>query len=374
MPQRSRHVGTGLVLLLVFTGGQAIADPALERCLTREADKAHFSGVMSASEYGRSEAFLARGNLAGPESGPIDARTRFNRGSASKMFTAVAVGQLIDAGKIGLDDQVGVYVKGLSPEASAVTVRQLLTHSSGLGDFFRPGNMAAMMAARTASDLLPLIANDKPAFPPGSRFAYSNSGFALLGILIERVSGQSYGDYLARHIFAPTGMTSTGPDPKPLVTLAVGMTAMAPDHERTPTLHPAPGATEGSGSPAGGLFSTAADMERFAEALAANHLTRPATTAAMTASQIVAAPATASRSERRYGLGFNVGLEQGHRWFGHGGGTPGANAEFAVFPDDRLTLTVLANRDPPTATTMFAYLRRLALDPALRQTCAAPGD
>ena len=65
---------------------------------------------------------------------------------------------------------------------------------SGLEDFFRPENMAAMMAARTASDLLSLIANDKPAFPPGSRFAYSNSGFALLGILIERVSGLSYGD------------------------------------------------------------------------------------------------------------------------------------------------------------------------------------
>ena len=127
-------------------------------------------------------------------------------------------------------------------------------------------------------------------------------------------------------------MTSTGLNPKPLATLAVGMTAMGPDHDRTPTLHPAPGATEGYGSPAGGLFSTTTDMKRFAEALAANRLTHPATTTAMTTFQIVAALATASRPERRYGLGFNVGLEQGHRWFGHGGGTPGANAEFAVFP------------------------------------------
>jgi D-alanyl-D-alanine carboxypeptidase len=361
----SRHFGMGAALLLAFTARPAFADPALERCLIQAAEKVDFSGVISATSDGRPEAFVARGRLAGPDSGPIDARTRFNLGSASKMFTAVAIGQLIDAGKIGLDDKVGVYVKGLTPEASAVTVRQLLTHSSGLGDFFRPENMAAMMAARTASDLLPLM--------PGSRFAYSNSGFVLLGILVERVSGMSYRDYLARRIFAPTGMTSTGSDPKPLSDLAVGMTAMGPDHARTPTLHPAPGATEGYGSPAGGLFSTTADLKRFAEALAADRLTRPATATSLTTAQILAAPATTSRPERRYGFGFNVGAEQGHRWFGHGGGTPGANAEIAVFPEDRLVLTVLANRDPPMATRMFAYLRRLALDPARRLTCGEPG-
>jgi CubicO group peptidase (beta-lactamase class C family) len=395
---------------------------ALGGCLAQRAAQDDFSGVVAAMQRGRPIAFLARGQLAGAGSAAITARTRFNLGSASKMFTAVAVGQLIDAGTVRLDQPISAYVSGLTPQASAVTVRQLLTHSSGLGDFFKPQNMAAMMKARTASDLLPLIADDKPAFAPGSRFAYSNSGFALLGILIERVSGLSYGDYLARHVFAPAGMTDTGLDPGPLATLAVGMTAhqpgMAPQGPpggpglvligpdgramtpgaggdasgagnrmmqpgsgghavapaEKPTLHPAPGAVEGYGSSAGGMFSTAADMQRFARALLDNQLTRPETTAALTAPQIVAAPATPSRPARRYGFGFGVGIEEGRRWFGHNGGTLGANTEFTVFPEDELTLTVLANRDPPMASDMFAYLRKLALNPTLRASCGAAGS
>ncbi len=411
-----------MLALAAWPAPATAASDALRRCLAHKAEQDDFSGVVAATERGRPIAFLARGKLAGEDSAAITARTRFNLGSASKMFTAVAVGQLIDAGTVRLDAPIGAYVKGLTPEASAVTVRQLLTHSSGLGDFFKPQNMAAMMKARTASDILPLIADDKPSFAPGSRFAYSNSGFALLGILVERVSGLSYGDYLARHVFAPAGMTDTGLDPKPLATLAVGMTArqpgmaprgspggpglvligpdgramtpgaagdapdasnrlmprnpgdqaIAPDRAapaEKPALHPAPGAVEGYGSPAGGMFSTALDLQRFAQALLGNRLTRAATTTALTTPQIVAAPATSFRPERRYGFGIGIGTEKGRRWFGHNGGTLGANTEFAVFPEDRLTLTVLSNRDPPMATDMFAYLRKLVLFPSLRATC-----
>ena len=382
-------------LLLTLAARPASAgDDALQRCLAQKAEEEHFSGVIAATGRGQPIAFIARGRLAGDDSAAVTAQTRFNLGSASKMFTAVAVAQLIDARKVGLDDPIGRFVKGLTPEASAVTVRHLLTHSSGLGDFFKPQNLPAMMKARTASDLLPLIAGDQPAFPPGSRFAYSNSGFALLGILIERVSGQSYGDYLAGHLFAPAGMTDTGLDPKPLSSLAVGMTAhrpgMAPGEAGGP-LHPAPGATEGYGSPAGGLFSTALDLQRFAQAFLGNRLTSAASTAALTAQQIVAtplahagapaapahpgareAPAPAgapAAPARAYGFGFNVGSERGHKWFGHNGGTLGANSEFAAFPEEQWTLTVLSNRDPPAASTLFAYLRALVLDPSLRATC-----
>jgi CubicO group peptidase (beta-lactamase class C family) len=156
-----RRAGLSVSTVLAVTAGSACAtDRALQQCLTRAADEANFSGVMSASRGGRLEAFVVRGRLSGPGSAPIGSRTRFNLGSASKMFTSVAVGQLFDAGKIKLDDKIGLFVTGLTPEASQVTVRQLLTHSSGLGDFFRPDNMAAMMAARTAGDLLPLIAEE----------------------------------------------------------------------------------------------------------------------------------------------------------------------------------------------------------------------
>jgi CubicO group peptidase (beta-lactamase class C family) len=400
----------------------------LEGCLSAKADQDSFSGVISVAQHGHTVATIARGVLAGAGSPSITATTRFNIGSTSKMFTAVAVGQLVDAGKVKFDEPIGTYVAGLTPEASAVTVRQLLTHSSGLGDFFQPQNMEAMMKARTASDILPLIAADKPAFTPGSKFAYSNSGFALLGILIERASGQTYGDYLRTHVFKRAGMINTGLDPNPLTTLAVGMTGhqpggagpspsgtaggrmlIGPDGKQLApgmappsgapegglmligpdgkpmassgqsgqpgsageTLQPAPGATEGYGSPAGGMFSTVTDMQKFATALMSNGLTSAATTTALTSAQIIAAPATDTKPERTYGFGFSVGTEAGKKWFGHNGGTLGANAEFAVFPNQQWTLTVLSNRDPPTATNMFKYLRALLTSPDALATCGS---
>lgn len=365
----------------------------VRQCAERRMHESDFSGTVSLAYRGRPQWVVTSGTIAGPASRPIAATTRFNLGSASKMFTAVAVAQLVEAGRVHFGDPIGRYVEGLTPEASKVTVRQLLTHTSGLGDFFKPENMAAMMRARTASDILPLIRDDKPAFEPGTRFSYSNSGFALLGILIERVSGQSYGDYLRRRIFGPAGMTSSGLAPHPLATLAIGMTRgpgagiastgaphppmilIGPDGKRIDpppgagSLRPAPGATEGYGSPAGGLFSTADDIQRFLAALLANRLTRPATTAALIAPQAEAASASDGRPARFYGYGFGVGNIDGHRWFGHNGGTLGANTEIAAFPDDQWSLVVLSNRDPPAATKLYQELRALMLDPRLAAGC-----
>jgi D-alanyl-D-alanine carboxypeptidase len=417
-------------LLLVHAGYPRSADATenapessrlLQSCLKAQVDRESFSGTISITQQGQAAVTVHNGVLAGETSAPISDSTRFNLGSTSKMFTAVAIGQLVDAGKIQFDDPVGKYVSGLTSEASAVTLRQLLTHSSGMGDFFRPQNMQAMLKARTASDILPLIASEKPSFVPGAQFAYSNSGFALLGIVVERVSGQTYGDYLREHVFRPAGMPNTGLDPAPLSTLAVGMTSRAmnslapnstgpgsptpnnggsqrilagpskpagaenglilirPDGKRQPagdpaapaTLRPAPGATEGYGSPAGGMFSTAIDLQHFSTALSSNALTTAATTKALTSVQIVAAPAANDKPERTYGFGFGVGTESGQKWFGHNGGTLGANVEFAVFPEVQLTIAVLSNRDPPAATNMFRYARELALHPAQLSTCDA---
>jgi D-alanyl-D-alanine carboxypeptidase len=360
---------------------EATTAKALVRCLSAKAGHDAFSGVIWVTHHDRPVAFIARGVQGGAGSAPITAATRFNLASMGKMFTAVAIGQLVDAGKIQLDDPAGKYVSGLTPEASVVTVRQLLTHSSGLGDFFKPENMDIMLKARTASDLLPLIASAKPSFPPGSKFGYSNSGFVLLGILIERVSGQPYADYLRDHVFVPAGMHDTGLSPQPLATLAVGMTAFAGGPAPAATVAPvadsratklqqAPGATQGYGSPAGGLFSTAADLQRFADALLRNKLLSAATRIAMTSPQIVAFPASDGKPERSYGMGFGVGTAAGKRWFGHNGGTAGANAEFAVFPDEQWTLSVLSNRDPPGASNMFAYLKGLLFGPGALRTCA----
>ena len=406
-----------LVLTIAAPAAEAVTpEPSgLQRCMTVAADRVDLSGSVLIRHGDEVVATILRGRLAGSGSGPIGPFTRFNLGSASKMFTAVAIGQLIDTGKLRLDQPVGEIVADLSPEAGRVTIRQLLTHSSGLGDFFRPENMDAMMRARSASDILPLIAKDKPAFIPGTRFSYSNSGFALLGIVVERLTHLTYGDYLQRNVFAPAGMVDTGLDPKPLATLAVGMTMggmspgggasgklvlIGPDgmrfapvgvrtssevplllvsgsHPSNPSkagqmaqqLRPAPGATEGYGSPAGGLFSTAQDMQRFAEALFANRLLSPATTNAFTSPQIELAAATTQQPARSYGFGFGITQQAGKRWVGHNGGTLGANTEFAVQPEEHWTVSIMSNRDPPVASDLMREARLLISDPSRIATC-----
>jgi CubicO group peptidase (beta-lactamase class C family) len=244
------------------------------------------------------------------------------------------VAQLVAAGKVRLDDAIGGHVDGLKPQTAAVTVRQLLTHTSGLGNFFTPENLPAIEKARTVADLMPLVAADEPAFPPGSRVQYSNTGFLLLGRLVERVSGERYGQYLAGHVFAPAHMTASGLDPGPSNVQAVGMTA------RMGALRPAPEAAL-HGNPAGGSYSSAADLQKFFAALLGGQL---------------------KITEQR--LGFAAGAFEGHRWFGHNGGAPGANVETAAFPDDGVVVVVLSNRDPPTATALFREVRAALFAPS----------
>jgi D-alanyl-D-alanine carboxypeptidase len=363
-----KKLGVAAALMSMAASANGIGQPdrpagtPLARCIASEANELDFSGAISIVQP-QGTTTWERGVLAEAGSPGIGGESRFNLASASKMFTAVAVAQLIDAGKVRLDDAIGVHVKGLTPEAAAVTVRQLLTHSSGLGNFFAPQNLPAIEKARNASDLLPLVVTDKPSYPPGARFQYSNTGFLLLGILIERVSGQTYGQYLDQHVFGPARMVATGMDPGPASTQAVGMTT------RQGPLRPAREAAL-RGNPAGGSYSTAADMQRFLAALLGRQLTTAAMLKELISPQIMAAQAKEGSPQLEYGLGFGVGVVQGRRWFGHNGGAPGVNVEAAVYPDDGTAVVVMSNRDPPAATMLFRKLRAMLFDPGLVESCA----
>ena len=129
----------------------------------------------------------------------------------NKMFTAVATLQLVEAGKLALDDPVGKHLRGYpnSEVATKVTVRHLLTHTGGTGDIFGPEYDPNRLQLREHADYVKLYGSRAPNFPPGSRFEYSNYGFVLLGAIIEAVSGESYYDYVREHVFGPAGMTST---------------------------------------------------------------------------------------------------------------------------------------------------------------------
>ena len=373
----------------------------LQACIASQAQEQDFSGIITVAWKDGSLSHV-RGQVSSGTSPPIKVGSQFNMGSAGKMFTAVAIGELLDSGKITLDEPIGKYVTGLTPQTSRVTVKQLLNHSSGLGNYFAPENLPTLMKAKTLDDLKPLVSKETPAFEPGTRFSYSDSGFLILGLLIQRVSGQSYGDYIRDHIFALAQMRDTILTPAVVPVRAQGMTRMpsplamlsrgAPptgintgqQPQEPPVgprmlLRPGEGMPQGPmrpaeeatllGSPAGGAYSTAGDMANFFAALLRGDLIRQDTLKLMTSPQGVAEQPAAGSSRRGYGLGFGVGEFQGHHWFGHNGGAPGVNVETFVFPDDQLTLVVLSNRDPPAASPLFQKVRAAIFEKAVLDSC-----
>jgi CubicO group peptidase (beta-lactamase class C family) len=325
------RIATALVGL-VLSATAAHADNVLRACMRQAAYKLHFSGVGYVS---RGSDITAEAFGASDQNGklPVQLSTRFNIGSAGKMFTSVAIGQLVDRGAIRLDAPIATYLKALPPALAGITIRQLLAHTSGLGDYLKPQNRELIDKARTATALLPLAIANSPAFVPGSRFLYSNSGYVVLGAVIEEVSKLSYGDYLRQQIFAPAGMKDTNLE---TAGSADPMTRMSP-------------AGLAFASPAGGEVSTAADMARFLDALNNGRLVTAA------ARSELFAPQNAPGGNTQYGLGFAVTAGPPVK-VGHGGGAPGINAEIALFPASGSKVVTLSNYDPPTASRLALVL------------------
>jgi D-alanyl-D-alanine carboxypeptidase len=264
-------------------------------------------------------------------------KTRFHIGSMNKMFTAVAIVQLAQQGKLGFDDPVGKYLKDYPNQdiATKVTIRHLLTHRGGTGDIFGPEFDAHRLELRTLQDYVKLYGNRGPAFKPGSRFEYSNYGFILLGVIVEKVSGQSYYDYLREHVYLPGGMTSTGSEPEdhPISNLSIGYTA----NDAATGLRPNTGMLPYRGTSAGGGYSTVEDLLGFANAVQRNKLLNVHFT------------------ELLLGTDFPAGSINGVHCFGHSGGSIGMNGDLEICPVPGYVVIVLANMDPPVAgqTSLF---------------------
>lgn len=273
---------------------------------------------------------------------PNRAETRFNLGSINKLFTKLAIGQLVEQGAVRLDDTIDRYLPSY-PKAVAgqVTVRQLLEHRGGIGDIFGESyDRADRSKLRRVADWIPLFRDKALAFEPGTRSQYSNGGYVLLGAIIEAASGEDYYDYVRRHIYQPLGMRGTDhyASDDQAANLATGYT-----RERGKGAKPdASGLSDNDfsrpmrGSPAGGGYSTLDDLLRFTRAIRAGTLLR-----------------TETRREGFRELGPGPGGEAG---LGIGGGAPGLNA--AVEMSGPYTIVVLANLDPPAAERAASQLRR----------------
>lgn len=295
-----------------------------------------FSGVVLVAKDGgvvlqRAAGFSDRGLEV-----PNRVDTKFNLGSINKLVTEIAIRQLEAAGKLALEDPLIRHLPDYpNPEvARRVTIARLLNHSSGMGDFFGPRYDATPREKlRKLADLLPLFVDQPLLFEPGTDSRYSNAGFVVLGLVIERLSGKSYFDYVRENIYQPAGMNDTGhfSSDEVVPNRARGYARMderlvedeagrgLPRRDNVLSL-------PGRGSSAGGGYSTAPDLLRFAQALEAGKL----------------GVVEAFRS--RGGLGI-------------AGGAPGINA---VLEDDwksGWTVIVLANEDPPTAERLAREIR-----------------
>ncbi len=322
---------------------------AVRKSLDEAAAADRFSGAVLVARNGKSVFAQAYGLSDREKKTPNTLKTRFRLGSMNKMFTAVATLQLVQKGKLDLKAPFGNYLTDYPNKdvASKVTIEQLLSHTGGTGDIFGPDFDRNRLELKTLQDYVKLYGNRGPEFPGGSRWQYSNYGFLLLGVLIEKVSGQNYYDYVRDHIFKPAGMTATASEPEEQIVAdrSVGYTRLGGG-----SLRPNTDTLPYRGSSAGGGYSTVDDLLNFATALQTHKLLNAQQTEMLTTGKVE------TSSGGKYAYGFADTIINGARCFGHGGGAPGMNGELKICPGPGYVIAVLANMDPPGASRVADFI------------------
>ena len=278
---------------------------------------------------------------------PVTANTVFRVGSVSKLFTDIGVMQLVEAGKLNLDAPVATYLhdfKPINPFGQPITLRELMSHRSGLvreppiGNYF---DATAPSLQKTVESLNQTTL----VYAPGSRTKYSNAGVAAVGYTLQTVSGEPYATYLQRAVLEPLGMTHSAFEPKPeLIDHLAAATMWSYDGLN----FPAPGFQLGEG-PAGCMYSTVGDLGRFLSVLFDGG--RSGTVQVIQAKSLneMWRPHYTNSGSRNFGLGFQLGDLDGHRTISHGGAIYGFATQLAGLPDEKLGVVVITTVDSANA-------------------------
>ena len=296
-----------------------------------------FSGTVLIAKNGKPILRQAFG-LASKEFGVVNKiDTKFNLGSMNKMFTGVAIAKLVEQGKLSFDDPLSKFLPEFIDAQSAkkIKIKHLLSHTAGLGSYFGKAFFDAARARfRTVDDMMTLLKDEKLLFEPGSHWQYSNSGMLVLGKVIEVASGQSYFDYIIKHIYQPAGMINSGSYQLDHVipNLALGYDKKFTDDGIVYTNNLFRHVIRGG--PAGGGYSTVDDLLNFAVALRGNKLV----SAKLVTQLLSVKPALNST---RYGFGF--GVDTKNQIVGHSGGFDGISANLDMFLDNEFTVIVMSN-------------------------------
>lgn len=267
---------------------------------------------------------------------PVDANTRFGIASGGKMFTAVAILQLEERGKLKLTDKITDYIKGFSDpqKASKITIHHLLSHTSGIDEYWSGQNDPLVINAKSTAEHLTVALRSGFSFEPGADYQYCNTNFILLGAIIEKLSGQSYYDYVQKNIFDLCEMKSTH---YPTTYEPLKAEPLVRDGDKWKISEKR---GKGRGSSAGGAVSTAEDIFKFSMALRGGKLLNPTSF-----SKMIAVQNAPFHDLEGYGYGLILDTKPNRKSYGHGGTADGANFEFRYFPDKDITLIILNNQN-----------------------------
>jgi len=364
---RARNLG--LALVWTFVGSlqlQAWTEPGLTPEVREKIDRLaqrslEQTGVPSASlaivKDGQIAYLQAYGMARLDPKVPARPPMRYSIGSISKQFTAAAILMLAEQGKVSLDDRVGKYMPNLT-RANEVTIRQLLSHTSGYQDYWPQDYVPPFMTQPvTAEGILDRWARKPLDFDPGTRWQYSNTNYVIAGVIVEKVGGKPLLQFLQEHMFTPLGMQRVDnidlhglgdADATGYMRYGLGPLRVAPK--------------EGPGwlFAAGELAMPAEELAKWDVAIISRSVLKPASHREMETEVKLK-----NGSGTGYGLGLQVGNLAGHRLVRHGGEVSGFVAQDLVFPDDRLAIVVLTNQDASSAASTIArQIATLMLTPA----------
>src|SRR5262245_33319246 len=277
---------------------------------------------------------------------PNTPTTKFRLGSITKQFTAASILLLEERGKLKVEDPVKKYVPDAPAAWDKVTIFHLLTHTSGIPSFTSFPDYRSKEATPITPEKLVEWFRDKPLeFEPGEKWNYSNSGYVLLGYLIEKISGQSYSDFVQQNIFTPLGMKDSGYDSNSAIIAhrASGYSPSGHGPDNAGFVHMTIPFS------AGALYSTTEDLLRWEQGLFGGKVLTPASLAKMT-----------TPFKQDYAFGLAVETRNGVKRISHGGGIQGFNTFLSYYPDDKLVVVALANINGPVVDQLAGKLGSVA--------------
>ncbi len=305
------------------------------------------NAALSLAVFRGSDAIFVKGYGAADreQNPPVDGRTVYRIGSVTKQFTAAAILQQVERGRLALDSAISEYLPEYAPPGEpTITLRQLLNHTSGIPTYTEPP-VALEFAGRALlshADVLSALDGEPLNFAPGSRYEYSNSNYYLLGVILERVTGQSYAAYVREHLTEPVGLAETTYCGAGATSPVQGYTAAGKE------LHIAPRLQMDWPYAAGALCSTVTDLAAWNHALSHGQVIAPALYQRM-----VSPSRLRDGREIAYGMGLRIDTLAGHPRIWHSGEMSGYTATLSQYPQDSLTLVILTNRgaNPTVATS-----------------------